>query len=136
MAWAVTLMLASSALYAQEPAERPDAVEPEDAHEEARPMPRHQIRVLGHPYELASFYRNENGGGFFGDASARYPIASFYRSRQYSAYGEFWARGYAVRDNGGRPLFRRSIGENGDLFLFAPVLAPVGPLNGAFLEPR
>src|SRR5262245_6231681 len=125
MAWAVALTLSSAPLFAQEPAEKPDAVEPEAAQEEAPPA-RYPIRVLQHPYDLASFYRNENSGGFFAEASDRYPIASFYRSRQTSGYGEFWARGYAVRDGRGRSLFRRSIGENGDLFLFAPVvLAPV-----------
>jgi len=28
----------------------------------------------------------------------------------------------------------RPLGLNGDLFLFAPFLAPVGPLNSVFLE--
>ena len=31
--------------------------------------------------------------------------------------------------------YRRAIGENGDLFLFAPaILAPVGPLTGVFFD--
>ena len=29
--------------------------------------------------------------------------------------------------------YRRTIGENGDLFLAVPFLAPVGPISGAFL---
>ena len=28
--------------------------------------------------------------------------------------------------------YRRTIGENGDLFLVVPFLAPVGPISGAF----
>jgi len=28
--------------------------------------------------------------------------------------------------------YRRTIGENGDLFLAVPFLAPVGPISGAF----
>jgi hypothetical protein len=134
MAWAVTLTLASATLFAQEPADRLDTAAQE---EEARPEPLHRIRVLQHPYDIASFYRSGEGSGFYSGASERYPIASFYRSRQSSPYGQFWALGYGVRDRRGRTLFRRSIGENGDLYLFAPVvLAPVGPLSGAFLQER
>jgi hypothetical protein len=150
MVGAVTLALASATVFAQEPAERPDSVVQrpdsvmEDDEETARPAPKNRIRVLQHPYDLALFYRSE-GSGFYDGASDRYPIASFYRSRQTSPYGQFWATGYGPAygpgygsgDRRGRSIFRRSIGENGDLFLFAPVLlAPVGPLSGAFLEPR
>jgi hypothetical protein len=137
MAWAVTLTLASAALFAQEPADRPDTTIQEE--EAARPEPLHKIRVLQHPYDIASFYRSREGSGegFYSGSADRYPIASFYRSRQSSPYGQFWALGYGGRDRRGRSLFRRSIGENGDLYLFAPVvLAPVGPLSDAFLEPR
>jgi hypothetical protein len=136
MFWAVALTLASATLFAQEPAERPDAATQD---EEARPEPLHRIRVLQHPYDLASFYRSREGAdeGFYPGSADRYPIASFYRSRQSSPYVQFWARGYGHRDRRGRSLFRRSIGENGDLYLFAPVvLAPVGPLTGSFLEGR
>lgn len=137
MAWAVTLTLASATVFAQEPADRPDTALHQDEEEAARPEPLHKIRVLEHPYDIASFYRSRQGSGFYSGSSERYPIASFYRSRQSSPYGQFWAMGYGVRDRGSRTLFRRNIGENGDLYLFAPViLAPVGPLNGAFLEPR
>jgi hypothetical protein len=145
MAWAVTLVLASGTLFAQEPAERPDgAVQDDEAAADdaaVRPEPLHKIRVLQHPYDLASFYRSHQGEGL-GDAdyTQRYPIASFYRSRQTNPYRDFWASGYGAAGYGaqnarGRSLFRRRIGENGDLFLFAPFLAPVGPLSGAFLEP-
>jgi hypothetical protein len=137
MAWAVSLTLASAALFAQEPAERPDAAVEVEEEEAARPEPLNRIRVLEHPYDIASFYRSRQGSEFHPGSSERYPIASFYRSRQSSPYGQFWAMGYGVRDRRGRSLFRRSIGENGDLYLFAPVvLAPVGPLSGAFLESR
>jgi hypothetical protein len=137
MAWAVTLTLAAATLFAQERVDRPDtAVAPEEE-EAARTEPLHKIRVLDHPYDIASFYRSRQGSEFYPGSSERYPIASFYRGRQSSPYGQFWAMGYAARDRRGRSLFRRSIGENGDLYLFAPVvLAPVGPLSGAFLEPR
>ena len=30
------------------------------------------------------------------------------------------------------PAFRETIGENGDLYLFAPFLAPMGALAGAY----
>ena len=138
MAWAVTPTLAAATVFAQEPAERPDsAILQEEEEAAVRPEPQHKIRVLEHPYDIASFYRSRQGDGFHPGSSERYPIASFYRSRQSSPYGQFWAMGYGVRDRGGRTLFRRNIGENGDLYLLAPVvLAPVGPLNGAFLEPR
>ena len=102
------------------------AQEAED--EEARPQPVRKIKVLENPYDIASFYRSNQGGGdYFGLASdSRYPIAGFYRSRQTTPYGyaPFWNHGYG---------YRRRIGENGDLFLLAPTfLAPIGPLNGAF----
>jgi hypothetical protein len=136
MGWVVTLMLASAPAFAQEPAEREDAAAQEEE-AAARPEPRHKIRVLQHPYDIASFYRSSQGSGFYEEAAGRYPIASFYRSRQTSPYGQFWSMGYALRDRRGRSIFRRRIGENGDLYLFAPVLlAPVGPLSDAFLEPR
>lgn len=137
MVWAVALTLASASLFAQEPADRADDTATQD--EEARPEPLHRIRVLQHPYDIASFYRSREGSdeGFYSGSADRYPIASFYRNRQSSPYGQFWARGYGHRDRRGRSLFRRSIGENGDLYLFAPVvLAPVGPLTGSFLEGR
>lgn len=111
------------------------AQEAED--EEARPQPVRKIKVLENPYDIASFYRSNQGGGdYFGLASdSRYPIAGFYRSRQTTPYGyaPFWNHGYGYRRGGVVVGYRRRIGENGDLFLFAPTfLAPIGPLNGAF----
>jgi hypothetical protein len=114
------------------------AQETED--EEVVREPVHKIKVLENPYDLASFYRSSQGEYFGlpeGPMDSRYPIASFYRSRQSNAYGyaPFWNHGYgyAYRGRGGVSIgYRRRIGENGDLFLLAPFLAPVGPLNGAF----
>jgi hypothetical protein len=135
MATTLVLVLGAGAAGAQDP-ERPAAVPADEAaqDEEARPVPRHRIRVLEHPYDLAGFYRQREGAGFFSGASERYPIASFYRSRQTSPYSAFWSYGYRARDGRGRALrFRRSIGENGDLYLLAPViLGPVGPLTDVF----
>jgi hypothetical protein len=109
--------------------------------EEVRKEPVRRIKVLQNPYDLASFYRSSQGQGDYfgyeqGQSDSRYPIAGFYRSRQSSyGYAPFWNHGYGYRQRGGRAVigYRRHIGENGDLFLFAPTfLAPLGPLNGAF----
>jgi hypothetical protein len=121
--WLPIVLLAGS-VFAQE---RPEARDDEE-------KGRQQIRVLENPYDIASFYRSSQGFGFNPPMAAeRYPIASYYRSHQTSAYGfaPFWNRGYSSR---GPVLgYRRSIGQNGDLFLFAPTfLAPVGPLSGEF----
>lgn len=105
---------------------------PEATAPEARP----QIRVLQHPYEISSFYRSGESrlgpwAGLPNDPAHR--IADFYRSGR-PAYGwsAFWTNGYAApRPAPFRP-YRRSIGENGDLFLAVPFLAQVGPISGAF----
>ena len=135
LGWVVTLTLAAAPLTAQEPAEPEETVQEEEA---ARPEPLHRIRVLQHPYDLASFYRSNQGLGFYEEAPSRYPIAGFYRNRQQSPYGQFWSMGYDYqRDRSGRSTYRRRIGENGDLYLFAPsLLGLVGPISDAFLEPR
>ena len=129
------LVLFAGAGFAQE-ARTPDVPSLEDP-----TVPLHHIRVLQHPYDIASFYRSRQGSegtGFFDTASDRYPIASFYRSRQSGPYGSFWVGGYGSQRTGKGALgigYRRSIGENGDLYLFAPAfLAPFGRLSGAFLE--
>jgi hypothetical protein len=104
--------------------------------EATEPDPRPQIRVLRNPYEISSFYRAGESplgpwAGLTNDPA--YKIADFYRSGR-PAYGwsTFWTNGYsAARPAPLRP-FRRSIGENGDLFLAVPFLAPVGPISGAF----
>lgn len=111
------------------------AQEAED--EEVRREPVRKIKVLENPYDIASFYRSSQGEYYFGydqgQANSRYPIAGFYRSRQSSyGYAPFWNHGYGYRRSGAIAGYRRRIGENGDLFLLAPFLAPLGPLNGAF----
>ena len=44
------------------------------------------------------------------------------------------ARTHALAMDAADPLrpYRGAIGENGDLFLAVPFLAPVGPISGAF----
>jgi hypothetical protein len=125
------------------------AQEAED--EEVRREPVNKIKVLQDPHDIASFYRSSQGAypfaydqgeangrypiaGFYrGEGDNRYPIAGFYRGRQSSyGYAPFWNHGYGYRRGGAVAGYRRRIGENGDLFLFAPFLAPRGPLNGAF----
>ena len=112
-------------------------------YEERTVDPRPKIKVLQNPYDLASFYRSSQGGfldyrpeGSYGQD--RYPIASYYRLRgagDRRGYAQFWTNGYSSS----RPRFtvgyRRRIGENGDLFLFAPTfLSPIGPLTDAFFD--
>jgi len=120
------------------------AVDVDESEEAAQPDTRRKIRVLENPYDISSFYRSSDGLVFGpeGGASERYPIAGFYRQRGGSSrygYSQFWTNGYSGGGRSGRaPLaigFRRAIGENGDLFLFAPaILAPVGPLTGVFFD--
>ena len=110
--------------------------------EEARETPRPAIRVLKGPYDLSSFYRS--GESPFGPWAGlpndpAYGIADFYRAHQGGypgtphGWSAFWTSGYrAPRPTPFRP-YRRTIGENGDLFLVVPFLAPVGPISGAFL---
>ena len=128
----LALSLAAVSARAQEPAED----------EEARPEPVRKIRVLENPYDIASFYRSHEND-YFGlqapGASERYPIAGFYRQNGGRGYGysRFWTSGYSGRSRGGMVLgYRRRIGDNGDIYLFAPFLAPVGPLSGIFLGER
>jgi hypothetical protein len=108
---------------------------------EATRAPRPAIRVLQHPYDISSFYRSGESplGPWAGlPADPAYRIADFYRSRQGGypgtphGWSAFWTSGYqAPRPAPFRP-YRRTIGENGDLFLAVPFLAPVGPISGAF----
>ena len=87
-----------------------------------------------HPHPVSSRELGEPLGPWAGlPNDPAYGIADFYRSPR-AAYGwaAFWTNGYAaVRPAPLRP-YRRSIGENGDLFLAVPFLAPVGPISGAF----
>jgi hypothetical protein len=109
--------------------------------EASRDVPRPAIRVLRSPYDLSSFYRagESSLGPWAGlPADPAYGIAGFYRAHEGgtpgASYGwsAFWTSGYgAPRPAPFRP-YRRTIGENGDLFLAVPFLAPVGPISGAF----
>jgi hypothetical protein len=133
------------------PAIAQEAPEADEAPEVA--APRHKIKVLQDPYDLASFYRSDprphfsysplppyalgaQEGGFYSGLRARHGIAGFYRLGGGGRYSAFWQSGYAARPllAPGRygPAYRETIGENGDLYLLAPFLAPVGPLAGAF----
>jgi hypothetical protein len=141
----MVLTLAAAVAAAQEkPAEEakaatPAAQAPEP--EESQDAPRPSIRVLQNPYDISSFYRSGESplGPWAGlPADPAYRIAGFYRAHEGgypgAAYGwsAFWTNGY----RGPRPApfrpYRRTIGENGDLFLAVPFLAPVGPISGAF----
>ena len=138
VATVVASALAQAAL-AQQAAE--PAVPDKAAEEPERTAPRPSIKVLQHPYDISSFYRGESSlgpwAGLPNDPS--YGIAGFYRSRQggypSSPYGwsAFWTNGYSAPRPAPFPAYRRTIGENGDLFLMVPFLAPVGPINSAFL---
>jgi hypothetical protein len=151
--FAVTLVLGvlvggAAAQEPPPPAEEPEAVQKaDDESDEAPAEPRRQIRVLQNPYDLASFYRSSQAGTVYfgeqGGSDPRYPIAGFYRQRPSVnpyGYASFWSAGYGSRDRGRGQVvvgYRRSIGENGDLFLFAPTfLSPVGPLTGVFFGDR
>jgi hypothetical protein len=154
----LALALVAGAAVAQEPVPPADEARQDEfaadeypAEEPVQPM--HNITVLGNPYELASYYRAQSGGFYDyrpeGPASAgRYPIASYYRMQSsgyrgeypvaygpgYGAggYAQFWNQGYAQQP-GVALHYRQRIGQNGELFLFAPTfLAPIGPLTGAF----
>ena len=137
---ALVIVLLAASARAQEAPETAPAEEPE---EQAAPEPRRPLRVLTNPYDISSFYRSAEGGLFFAPeaaASERYPIAGYYRQGGGRGYGysQFWTGGYSDRGRGRARLaigYRRAIGENGDLFLFAPVfLAPAGPLTGIFFS--
>ena len=111
------------------------------ATEDVRDVPRPSIRVLRNPYDISSFYRSGESplgpwAGLPNDPA--YRIADFYRSHSGGypgtphGWSAFWTNGYrAARPVPFRP-YRRTIGENGDLFLAVPFLAPVGPISGAF----
>jgi len=133
MAALAVLALGAAVAMAQEATETQDP--------EAAQAPRPAIRVLQHPYDISSFYRSGESplGPWAGlPADPAYGIAGFYRSHQGGypgtphGWSAFWTSGYqAPRPAPFRP-YRRTIGENGDLFLAVPFLASVGPVSGAF----
>ena len=151
----LALALVAGAAVAQEPMPppedetRPDAVAGDESIADEPSQPMHTITVLGNPYELASYYRAQSGGFYDyrpqqgGAYADRYPIASYYRMQSSGyrgdpgaygpgGYAPFWTYGYAQQP-GVALHYRQRIGQNGELFLFAPTfLAPIGPLTGAF----
>ncbi len=145
---AVAMALLAGAGWAQDArrdeqgADREAATDGDDA-----AQPRVHLKVLDNPYDISSFYRSRQDRGYFGDQQQgfyggdRYEIARYYRSGSSGGrygYSRFWTNGYGAPLRGRRNVvigYRRSIGENGELFLFAPtILAPVGPLSGAFYD--
>jgi hypothetical protein len=121
------------------------AQEPSPERDEERREPRRKIRVLQNPYDLASFYRSSQQDPYFGtmpaapEPSGPYAIAAYYRQGARGHYSGFWSHGYGYGYMAPRTRvvvgYRRSIGENGDLFLFAPTfLAPIGPLSSTFFQ--
>jgi hypothetical protein len=141
LAAAMLLSLLGAVAGAQEAVPETRADDAEDS--AAQPDTRRPLRVLENPYDISSFYRSSDGlvFGAEGGASERYPIAGYYRQRSGGyGYAQFWTSGYYDRGHGrshpGLGIgYRRAIGENGDLFLFAPaILAPVGPLTGVFFD--
>jgi hypothetical protein len=93
---------------------------------------RPHIQVLQDPHDIASFYRQGAGGQLSEALASQYPIASYYHARQSSApnpygYSRFWTS---------QQSRARTLGRNGELFLFAPFLAPMGPLTGGFMVAR
>ena len=130
---ALAVLVLGTVAVAQEAAESQDP----EASRPARPA----IRVLQNPYDLSSFYRSGESplgpwAGLPNDPA--YRIADFYRAHEGGypgtphGWSRFWTSGYrAERPAPFRP-YRRTIGENGDLFLAVPFLAPVGPISGAF----
>jgi hypothetical protein len=114
----------------------------EEAQTEERARPVRTIRVLQSPYDLASFYSARPGAAALTPPvpdDPAYALASFYRSRHVGPapgpgpwfWAAFWAHGYRAHRPAPFVDYRRRIGENGDLFLAVPFLAPVGPLSEA-----
>lgn len=125
----------------------------QETEEAAKPAPKKkQVRVLQDPHEISSFYRSKQEGSSYLTFSPYgvYPSTSGwnygpaikgesgYWRGLYGSYSGFWSGGgYGQYYRGNRPAtpYRRGIGGHGDLFLMAPVLlAPVGPLAGAYYE--
>jgi hypothetical protein len=145
----LALALMAGAAVAQEPVPADETQDEYELAAEEPVQPMHTITVLRNPYELASYYRAQSGGFYdYRPAPAsypdRYPIASYYRMQSSGYRGEypggyasggyapFWNHGYAQQP-GIALHYRQRIGQNGELFLFAPTfLAPIGPLTGAF----
>ena len=141
---AVTLLAGASARAQETTAPAPAKGD----EQEEQGADRRHIQVLQSPYEISSFYRSSQGAspagfGYEPDGGGPYPIAGFYRAQRgmgRGGYSAFWTSGYGMSRGRGRGLLgaprTRALGLNGDLCLFAPFLAPVGPLSGVFFESR
>lgn len=138
---AVAVAVVAHAAFAQQ-ASQPAPKERPAAEKAERTTPRPAIKVLQHPYDISTFYRSGESplgpwAGLPNDPA--YKIAGFYRAHDggypSSPYGwsAFWTNGYSARRPAPFPGYRRTIGENGDLFLMVPYLAPVGPISSAFM---
>jgi hypothetical protein len=141
--WTATLvaLLLASGLAAQE------VSKDESADDSTQPRTR-KIRVLQHPYDLASFYRASDGSGygygFFGYASdgrlqatGRYPIASYYRSDSGGESVGYWRAQTWRRSPSFTTRHRRAraVERHGELYLLVPTfLAPLAPLAEEPLE--
>jgi hypothetical protein len=140
-ALAMVALAASAAAQEKTSTESAAPVVDAQATPEARDVPRPSIRVLQQPSDISSFYRSGESSlgpwaGLPNDPA--YRIADFYRAHPGGypgtphGWSAFWTNGYrAPRPVPFRP-YGRTIGENGDLFLAVPFLAPVGPISGAF----
>jgi hypothetical protein len=137
---ALCMGLFAGTLSAQEPApSRATTEDPDDEESQAPEDTGRPIRFRANPYDNASPYYYSSPyrrGGYFEYA----PMRSFgrdrygfsYRDRQWTrsyGYVRFWSDGYMARARGNRRIgYRRQIGDNGDVMLLAPFLAPLGPL--------
>ncbi len=144
--WLATLaavVTIGGSVWAQEPAPAPTDDPAQGDEEQTRP-PASEIQFRPNPYENPSFYGARRGSGYFAIDDplwyGRYPYYLRHRGGYYSRYS---TRGYGYRPgytySRGRALvgrrYSRQIGENGELFLFAPtVLAAVGPLTDVFYD--
>jgi hypothetical protein len=126
LGWVAGAVLVAAAVSAQEAAE--------DA--EPRREPTRRIKVLHHPYDLASFYRSSQsapvyfGGPIVESRESRYPIAGFYRQGGgHGRYSQFWTSSPGAGSRRGvAPRRVRRVGP-AELCMLAPTfLAPAAPL--------
>jgi hypothetical protein len=125
LGWVVGAVLVAAAVSAQEASED----------SEPRREPTRRIKVLHHPYDLASFYRSSQsapvyfGGPIESRESSRYPIAGFYRQGGgQGRYSQFWTSSPGGSRRGVAPRRLRRVGPS-ELCMLAPTfLAPAAPL--------
>jgi hypothetical protein len=139
LAMGAVVMIAGST-WAQQPAPTDD---PAQADEEQTRPPASEIQFRPNPYDNTSLYGARRGNGYFAIEDPFWYGRNPYYVRNRGGYYARSSRGYGYRPgytySRGRNLVGRryshQIGQNGELFLFAPtVLATVGPLTGVFYE--